>query len=212
MRTTIAILSLALVLAAALHAEEASVKAPAASGDDISTWIKELSSDEYQTREEAEKKLQAVGDSVIPKLKEVAEKTEDAETRQRCERIVSNLTAGPRIAQALKDLESDDWEKAKKSIEILLDELGKKHGAEEALEKAAKENNPSGQMAQAIRAQLDNLKQQKEQYEKIAEERPEIAEQMRNTAKSIETWSRRNILQVCENLWRNTEHKKKPGK
>lgn len=206
MRITVA--ALLVFTLAGLCAEEAAKPAPP-SQEAIAAWIKNLGSEEFQVREEAETQLRQIGPSIIPTLKDTAEKTEDAETRQRCERIVAELTAGPRIAQAIKEIDDADWEKAKKAIEVLMEELGKKHGAEEAIAKASKEGGTRGQMAQMMQGQINNIKQQKEQYARMAEERPEIAEQMKNAESQVEIWAKRNIMQLCQNLHNNGVHKKK---
>lgn len=191
-----------------LHAEEAAKPAPPSQAE-IAGWIKALASDEFQAREEAEAQLRRIGPSIIPTLKETSEKTEDAETRQRCSRIILELTAGPRIEQAIKDLDDPDWDKVKKALDLLMDEVGKKHGAEAAIDKAAKEGGTRGQMAQMIQGQLNNSKQQREQYARMAEERPEIAEQMRNAESQVDVWAKRNVLQLCQNLHNNGVHRKK---
>jgi hypothetical protein len=53
--------------------------------------IKDLGSDEFQTREAAEKGLATLGGNVLPLVKKTAADTSDAEIRTRCERIIKIL-------------------------------------------------------------------------------------------------------------------------
>lgn len=182
-------------------------KAAPPAKEQVEAWIKDLSSEEFQTRDTAEKKLVAAGETIIPVLKETIDKTEDAETRQRCERVINELSAGPRIAQAIKDLGDPKWETARKAVDTLITEWGRNHGAEKALADAAKSGGLKGQLAQIISSSQDNIRQQKEMYARAAEENPAQAENLRNAEQQVEVWTRRNILQTCENTHRQSARK-----
>jgi len=173
--------------------------------EQVDAWIKDLSSEEYAVREEAEKGLKGAGESIIPRMKEVAEKTSDAETRQRAERIVNDLTTGPRIAAAIKDLEADDWEKVRAALETLWGELHKNHGAEQAIEKAAQ---AGGRVAQTFQQTLENIKEQRRQYQQMAEQRADIAERLDQLTASIEQNSKTNLLRSCQTIVKQTPKKK----
>jgi colicin import membrane protein len=53
--------------------------------------IADLGADDFQTRENAEKGLNALGPAVLPLVKETAGSTGDAEVRTRCEHVVKAL-------------------------------------------------------------------------------------------------------------------------
>jgi len=163
--------------------------------EQVDVWIKELGSEEYALREEAEKSLKNAGADIIPHLKEVIEKTSDAETRQRAERIVNDLTTGPRMVAAIKDLDADDWEKVRAGIETLWGELHTNGGVEQALEKAA---HPGGRVVQAFRQSLEQLKQQQQQYLQMAQQRADIAERVDQLMVSLDQNLKAQLLRTCQ--------------
>src|SRR5262245_8499429 len=59
----------------ATHAFAAEAPKP----EQVEAWIKDLSSEEYAVREDAEKGLKNAGETIIPRMKDLAEKTADAE-------------------------------------------------------------------------------------------------------------------------------------
>ena len=91
MRTTLlAALFATFVCANAVRAEDK----PQAGDEDkkrIAALLKDLGSDEFEVRENAEKGLLAIGAAAVPPVKETAAASADAEVRARCARIVKAL-------------------------------------------------------------------------------------------------------------------------
>ncbi|HEV3438409.1 MAG TPA: WD40 repeat domain-containing protein [Gemmata sp.] len=60
---------------------------------EIATWVKELGSEDFPTRETATKKLLAQGIRVLPAVTQAAAKAESPEARKRASEIIAKLTA-----------------------------------------------------------------------------------------------------------------------
>jgi len=57
-------------------------------------WIKDLGSDSYRIRLQAEKELRALGKTALPSLQEAAQRTEDSEIQWRAKRLVRQIESG----------------------------------------------------------------------------------------------------------------------
>jgi hypothetical protein len=80
MRTLIAITTLALLATAS------------AQDDPLAEPVKDLRHDEIERRDRAEAALLARGESVVPRLRELADRERDPEARERLKRVIARLT------------------------------------------------------------------------------------------------------------------------
>ncbi len=69
---------------------------------DISALIKDLGSDEYETRETATKKIRAMGSGVVPQLKEKGLTSTEPEVIDRARKIIENFTTGIKAKEIRK--------------------------------------------------------------------------------------------------------------
>jgi hypothetical protein len=86
MRTIMAVISL---VCAAAYAQDAAPQAPAQ--DSADELIKKLGSEEYQVREDAQKKLEGMGPEILPKLKEAREQATDVEVKSRLAEVIRKI-------------------------------------------------------------------------------------------------------------------------
>lgn len=96
---------------------------------EIDQWIAELGAREFAVRERAADRLTQVGTDIVPRLREVAESSDDPEIRFRAREIVRQLSEGnlqARIDRFLagEDVSFEGWE-------IIRDFFGDTHGARE---------------------------------------------------------------------------------
>lgn len=99
---------LAVVLAALLQAQ-----------DEVQSWIEKLGSPEYAVREEAQKKIESMGKSVVPQLKAALEKAEDLEVKTRLEDILKKLDRPAETTRVQEEDASKQLEKVGKLVEEL---------------------------------------------------------------------------------------------
>ena len=126
--------------------------------------VSELGHDDYRVRERAHKQLRAAGTEARKALEDASENSTDAEVRERASILLHRMDAGPRIQQAIADLNATDWDKVKAAIYTLCDEFEEDTGAEEALSEASGGNDQSGKMASIIHQQWKNYQRQQQSY------------------------------------------------
>ncbi|HZZ44214.1 MAG TPA: hypothetical protein VFE58_14870 [Tepidisphaeraceae bacterium] len=74
---------------------------PATTQDEIGSLIAKLSSDDYQTREDATQDLIRLGEAALPRLQKVLPQTEDAETRNRIQSAVDQISESSVAGESL---------------------------------------------------------------------------------------------------------------
>jgi hypothetical protein len=138
-----------------------------ASTENVTAWISDLQSESFDIREAAQKKLESSGEPALPALKEASVNAKDPEVRNRAAAAIEEITVGPRIQAAIKDLEGPDWNKALPAAQFLWDELWKNRGGREALERAGRGTSIGAQSAQALtgmKQEVDNQIRQQQEY------------------------------------------------
>lgn len=110
------------------------------SQDPVADLVKELGSNEYAARESAQKKLEGMGQGVLPQLKAALEKAEDPEVRTRLEDIIKKLDR-PVKAEHVEEARPDptlELERMAKIVEELQKVLADKGAsAEDKVKKVA---------------------------------------------------------------------------
>lgn len=87
--------------------------------DDVQSWIEKLGSPEYAVREEAQKKIESMGKSVVPQLKAALEKAGDLEVKTRLEDILKKLDKPAETKQVEVEDASKRLERVGKIVEDL---------------------------------------------------------------------------------------------
>jgi hypothetical protein len=126
--------------------------------------VANLGHDDFRVRERAHKELRQAGEKAREALEDAAENSTDAEVRERASMLLRRLGAGPRIAEAIKQLNGQDWDKVKAALLTLCDEYGEETGVEEAVKKAAGGKNQAAKMAGILQQQWKNYQRQQQHF------------------------------------------------
>jgi len=129
--------------------------APAPSAEQLEQWARDLGSDDFQEREEAQKNLAAAGEAAVPALKRAA-KSDDPEVRLRAERLLAPLGRNDRLLEAAQSLGDTDWENVSKAIDILLERCDEKSQA--AVSGAAKGTGRTATMAKVLVTEMTKVR------------------------------------------------------
>jgi uncharacterized phage infection (PIP) family protein YhgE len=167
--------------------------------DDVQPWIEKLGSSEYAVREEAQKKIEAMGKAVVPQLKAALEKTQDMEVKTRIEDILKKLDKPAETKQIEEDRPDPNkqLEKVSKIVEELQkvladkdksadDKLRKVEGLAEDLRDAARRRgaDQAGNLNRVVRRRIQFNGQG---FDQIPEDmRKQIEEQQKRTQEMIE--------------------------
>ncbi|MCZ7646848.1 MAG: hypothetical protein M5U26_16425 [Planctomycetota bacterium] len=155
------LLWLVLGLVGPLFAEDAKPAFDDATKAKVAALVKDLGSEEFAAREDAEKGLKDLGASILPLLKDAAAKTDDTEVRTRLERLIQDAsfeaeTDPDKLAElARKEARAQNYEKAeklyrkaaaayRKQAEAAQDEAAKKDLAAKAEKAAEREKRAQG--------------------------------------------------------------------
>jgi len=136
--------------------------------DQIKSWIKGLSSDSYQTREESEQKLLAAGAPALSALRSTLKNCEEPEVQLRARRLVENLGLDPVAAKAFRNLNSENWETSKKAIETLLNKNKTDPAVGKKLRQMAKKETGVGRIADFMCNYLKIERDPNEQRSRVA--------------------------------------------
>lgn len=154
----LAMLGFCLGLASMLGAEEHAAQVEPPKPEQIPGLIKELGSDDFAVREEAEKKLRRAGDEAVQPLKAAAQITQNEELKARASKILEYLTVGRKREQAIQALGSKDWPTVKAGLDELFAELDKGKNIDADLRQAAQGEGSEAKLARELRNQLLALK------------------------------------------------------
>lgn len=150
--------------AASASAEDAPAKSDDALRTEVAKLVKDLGSEEYATREEADAKLRKLGRPALPALKEALEHADDPEAMARLKKIVEDHEREAQIDAALADLDAKDPDKALAAVELLSGYRARKDVVER-LKALAEKDAQGGKLAKLCAAEfarsaqeLENLK------------------------------------------------------
>jgi len=174
LRTTVP--AVLLWLAAAVWCGEPPAKTDAPAPEQLAAWVRQLGDENFQTREEAQQKLLAAGQPAVAPLRTAAQ-SEDAEVRTRAERILGELEAGDRIRAAMQKLGAGNWDEVKSALDVLVDQVGRKHGVEEAVRAAARGSGQAAALARKLEAYLkqrQDLETETQRLNELAKTNPNV--------------------------------------
>jgi hypothetical protein len=130
-------------------------KVPAPSAEQLERWARDLGSDDFQLREEAQKNLAAAGEAAVPALKKAA-KSDDPEVRLRAERLLAPLARDDRLLEAAQILGDTEWENVSKAIDVLLERCDAK--SQDAVERVAKGTGRTADMAKVLLEEMAKVR------------------------------------------------------